>query len=155
MQSKEFLPCIGILKKPYCRMRFSLEKSLTEMAVWWQPTKPVPHGCWLSPLYKIWVMCPTCSTVCSQGSGDPLLEDWPWLSPMLTEKGSGSWTGRVYRKEVGLPLQHVEQIWCFCPVWQIHDILVWIRIRGSLPLTNGFGSWGCFHHWPFKIPTKN
>jgi hypothetical protein len=24
-------------------------------------------------------------------------------------------------------------------VLQIHDILVWIRIRGSMPLTNGFG----------------
>jgi hypothetical protein len=31
------------------------------MAVWWQPTEAVPHGCRLSPLYKIWVMCQTCS----------------------------------------------------------------------------------------------
>ena len=26
------------------------------------------------------------------------------------------------------------------PVLRIHDILVWIRIRGSMPLTNGSGS---------------
>ncbi len=25
----------------------------------------------------------------------------------------------------------------YCSVLRIHDILVWIRIRGSLPLTNG------------------
>ncbi len=39
------------------------------------------------------------------------------------------------------------------PVFLIHDILVWIRIRGSMPLTNGSGSgFGsescCFRHWP-------
>ncbi len=27
------------------------------------------------------------------------------------------------------------------PVLRVHDILVWIRIRGSMPLTNGSGSW--------------
>ncbi len=34
---------------------------------------------------------------------------------------------------------------------RIHDIFVWIRIRGSMPLTNGseFGSRSCyFRHWP-------
>jgi hypothetical protein len=29
-------------------------------------------------------------------------------------------------------------------VLQIHDILGWIRILGSLPLTNGFGSGSCY-----------
>jgi hypothetical protein len=48
-------------------------------------------------------------------------------------------------------------------VFRIHDILVWIRIRirGSMPLTNGsgFGSW-CgsgsfyFHHWPSRCQQK-
>ncbi len=36
-------------------------------------------------------------------------------------------------------------------VLRIHDILVWIRIRirGSIPLTNGSGSGSFFfHHWP-------
>jgi hypothetical protein len=28
----------------------------------------------------------------------------------------------------------------FASVLRIHDILVWIPIRGSMPLTNGFGS---------------
>ncbi len=48
------------------------------------------------------------------------------------------------------------------PVLRIHDILVWIRIRGSMPLTNGsrFGSGsGCaslyFHHWPSRCQHKN
>jgi hypothetical protein len=38
-------------------------------------------------------------------------------------------------------------------VLRIHDILVWIRIRGSMPLTNGSGS--CyFHHWPSRRQQK-
>jgi hypothetical protein len=36
----------------------------------------------------------------------------------------------------------------FGTVLRIHDILVWIRIRGSMPLTNGsgsgFGSGSCY-----------
>jgi hypothetical protein len=45
-------------------------------------------------------------------------------------------------------------------VLRIPDILVWIRIRGPMPLTNGsgFGS-GCgsfyFHHWPSRCQPKN
>ncbi len=39
------------------------------------------------------------------------------------------------------------------PVLRIHDILGWIRIRGSMPLTNGSGS--CyFHHWPSRCQQK-
>ncbi len=44
-------------------------------------------------------------------------------------------------------------------VFRIHDILVWIRIRGSMPLSNGSGS-GCgsgsfyFHHWPSRYHLK-
>ncbi len=37
-----------------------------------------------------------------------------------------------------------------CAVFLIHDILVWIRIHGFIPLTNGsgFGSGSCyFPHW--------
>ncbi len=44
------------------------------------------------------------------------------------------------------------------PVFRIHDILVWIRIRGSMPLTNGSGSWIwilLFSSLTFKIPAKN
>jgi hypothetical protein len=39
-----------------------------------------------------------------------------------------------------------------------HDILVWIRIRGSMPLTNGSGSWIrilLFSSLTFKMPAKN
>ncbi len=46
------------------------------------------------------------------------------------------------------------------PALRIHDILVWIRIRGwSMPLTNGFGSgfgsvsW-YFRHWPLRSRQK-
>jgi hypothetical protein len=39
------------------------------------------------------------------------------------------------------------------PVLRIHDILGWIRICGSMPLTNGSGS--CyFHHWPSRCQQK-
>ncbi len=41
-------------------------------------------------------------------------------------------------------------------MFRIHDILVWIRIHGSMPLTNGpgFGSGSCFSSLTFKTPTK-
>ncbi len=38
------------------------------------------------------------------------------------------------------------------PMLRIHDILVWIRIRGSMPLTNGSGSH--FRHWPSRGQQK-
>jgi hypothetical protein len=38
-------------------------------------------------------------------------------------------------------------------VFRIHDILVWIRIRGSMPLTNRSGSF-YFSSLTFKTPTK-
>ncbi len=43
-------------------------------------------------------------------------------------------------------------------VFRIHDILVWIRIRESMPLTNGSGSWIrilLFSSLTFKMPAKN
>jgi hypothetical protein len=45
-------------------------------------------------------------------------------------------------------------------VLRIHDILGWIRIRGSMPLTNGFGSGSwirilLFSSLTFKMPAKN
>jgi hypothetical protein len=44
----------------------------------------------------------------------------------------------------------------FKPVLRIHDILVWIRIRGSMPLTNGSRSGSCyFHHWPSRSQQTN
>ncbi len=33
-----------------------------------------------------------------------------------------------------------QRPWKVEPVLRIHDILVWIRIRGSMPLANGSGS---------------
>ncbi len=44
-------------------------------------------------------------------------------------------------------------------VLRIHDVLVWIRIRRSMPLTNGsgsgFGSGSCyFRHWPSECQQK-
>ncbi len=42
------------------------------------------------------------------------------------------------------------------PVLRIHDILVWIQIRGSMPLTNGSGSGSFyFHHRYWKCQLKN
>ncbi len=39
------------------------------------------------------------------------------------------------------------------PVFRIHAVLVWIRIRVSMPLTNGFRS--CyFRHWPSRCQQK-
>jgi hypothetical protein len=46
---------------------------------------------------------------------------------------------------------------CMYPVLRIYDILVWIWIRGSTPLTNGSGSRIqilLFSSLTFKMPTK-
>jgi hypothetical protein len=45
-------------------------------------------------------------------------------------------------------------------VFRIHDIFVWIRIRGSMTLTNGSGSGSLirillFMSLTFKMPAKN
>ncbi len=45
-------------------------------------------------------------------------------------------------------------------MFRIHDILVWIRIQGSMPLTNGSGSGSwirilLFSSLTFKMPAKN
>ncbi len=50
--------------------------------------------------------------------------------------------------------------WKLPPVLRVHDILVWFRVRGSMPLTNGFGSGFririlTFSSLTFKRPTKN
>jgi hypothetical protein len=50
--------------------------------------------------------------------------------------------------------------WVLEPVFRIHDILVWIRIRRSMPLTNGYGSGSWIRILPFssltfKMPAKN
>ncbi len=38
---------------------------------------------------------------------------------------------------------------------RIHDILGWIRIRGSMPRINGSGSGSCyFRHWPSRCQQK-
>ncbi len=45
--------------------------------------------------------------------------------------------------------------WQRYAVLRIHDILVWIRIRGSMPLNNGSGSGSCYSSLTFKTQTKN
>jgi hypothetical protein len=59
--------------------------------------------------------------------------------------------------------QHFEIFWkksTLSTVFRIHDILGWIRISGSMPLTNGSesGSWIrilLFSSLTFKMPAKN
>jgi len=41
--------------------------------------------------------------------------------------------------DVKAKFMEYEPILALLPVFRIHDILVWIRIRGSMPLTNGSG----------------
>jgi len=47
--------------------------------------------------------------------------------------------------KVQLLLTEKFQLQPYRAVLWIHDILVWVRIRGSMPLTNGSGSF-YFHH---------
>ncbi len=51
----------------------------------------------------------------------------------------------------------IPLLWPFIysAVLRIHDILVWIRICGSMPLSNRSGSGSCyFHHWPSRGQLK-
>jgi len=67
-----------------------------------------------------------------------------------SEKRSIDWFSQLINRSF-------ENFKTACKVWlidsisvRIHDILVWIRIRGSI-LTNGSGSGSCyFIHWPLK-----
>ncbi len=63
--------------------------------------------------------------------------------------------------ERAFPLSHfflnTSPFWILKPVFRIHDILGWIRIRilGSMLLTNGFGSGSCyFRLWPSRWQQK-
>ncbi len=79
------------------------------------------------------------STVLSQDKGQTD------FSPRLTVK----WRPIICSANGELPSE-LEQ---FKAVLRIHDILGWIRIRGSMPLTNGSGS--CyFRHWPSRCQHK-
>ncbi len=74
--------------------------------------------------------------------------------PASADEGSGSRDSRF----TSPPTQH--HAWYFQPlaVLRIHDIFVWIRIRISMPLTNGSGcgSGSCFfHHWPSRRHQKS
>ncbi len=59
-----------------------------------------------------------------------------------------------------LPPERLERggpCWLLKPVFRIHDILVWIRIRirGSMPLTDGCRFGSCyFRQWPSRLQQK-
>ena len=60
--------------------------------------------------------------------------------------------GNNFLESWNITVSHVTHLFA---VFRIHDILVWIRIRirGSMPLTNGSGS--CyFRHWPSRCQQK-
>ncbi len=60
---------------------------------------------------------------------------------------AGAGTPWAERKTIQLSHSNVSgNCRWFKPVLRIHDILAWIRIRGSTPLTSGSGS-GFFRHW--------
>ncbi len=58
------------------------------------------------------------------------------------------WPPKILFKE-----KKSSKLFIFSPVFRIHDILVWTRIRGSMPLTNGSGSF-FFHRWPSRHQHK-
>jgi hypothetical protein len=71
----------------------------------------------------------------------------------VMERGNRS-SGRYYGPEGGEEADHREyrhrrsSYQQFFPMFRIRDILLWIRIRGSMPLTNG-------SLIDLKTPTKN
>ncbi len=70
---------------------------------------------------------------------------------MRALKRSSSTTACRYSSFSSTPNNQLKE------VFRIHDILVWIRIRGSMPLTNGSGSGSgsCyFRHWPSRCQHK-
>ncbi len=90
--------------------------------------------------------------------------DWPCSSPPLfSEVGWHIIFFSLFKIEARRFLEKsdrppsCESPLKFQQVFRTNDILVWIRIRGSMPLTNGsgFGSGSCyFHHWSSRCQQK-
>jgi hypothetical protein len=75
---------------------------------------------------------------------DFCVEFWPGVRKKLSPSSLGSEFLGLWLKRTVLET-----------VLRIHDILGWIRIRGSMPLTNGSGSWIrilLFSALTFKMP---
>ncbi len=68
-----------------------------------------------------------------------------WTAPYQTSART--------RASLSLNTKKIKYLRLVSPVLRIHGILVWIRIRGSMPLTNGSGSF-YFHHWPSSFQHK-
>jgi hypothetical protein len=64
-------------------------------------------------------------------------------------------TSRSDRRCAPMDILRGSKCFCYLAVLRIFDILVWIRIRilGSMPLTNGSGSF-YFHHWHSRWQQK-
>ncbi len=94
---------------------------------------------------------------------DVVYLNWP-LAPSLYERyeerkrqNAGAagyhWLSAAVRMEPNETL--MIELRVFRAVLRIHDILGWIRIRGSMPLTTGSGSGSCyFHQWPSRCQQK-
>ncbi len=80
---------------------------------------------------------------------------WEWVRVERRRGGGVPRPGahsRTHRLRQGREPFHISY-----PLLRIHDILVWIRIRGSMPLTNGSGCGSgsfYFHHWPLRCHKK-
>ncbi len=78
-----------------------------------------------------------------------------WVTWWLISVGPGGSSLEMLLPPL-VPLISLENLLGGCkPVLRIHDILGWIRIRGSMPLTNGsgFGSW-YYRRWPSRCQQK-
>ena len=98
---------------------------------------------------------------------DPVWEDWyedaHGVQGGLEDSGSSSESEDEIAQPVILPTTCICNHCRLVPVFRIHDIFVWIRIRirGSMPLNNGSGSGSgswirilLFSSLTFKMPPK-
>ncbi len=91
--------------------------------------KALTKSSWPYCFSQSWRACSFAWKICCPGNGfaqwDRRLDGWRGpASCGLAKEGGGDDGGNI----------------CVYAVLRIHDILVWIRIRGSVPLSNGSGS---------------
>ncbi len=81
------------------------------------------------------------SSITGTSQKDDIVNYFVFIIWIRTEATAASWGSNIFYillvLEVGLP----RMLMCWLQCWgSIHDILVLIRILGSVPLTNGSGS---------------
>ncbi len=88
------------------------------------------------------------------GRGGPF-KAWAWVRMIFLQLNNIYWNIQIIFRHITTSCIENFPVFTLQVVLRIHDILGWIQIRGSMPLTNGSGSGTCyFRHWPSRCQQK-